>query len=259
MTEDKDKILKHWNMQMWLGQKCYERGEYVVAEQKFHKALKDLEASMISDERLAITLNNLALCYCAQGKHKDSDPLYQRALAIDESAGSEHKLTLADDFFNIATHYSLQGMEAQAETLYQKALKVWMEELGETSAEVGRCLHNLGVLYCGQGRCDDAIANYKKALSIRGSIYGSRSKEYAETVVKLAATYCGLNRCEEADPLFEEGIRTLEYTMDPVHHELIEALESYVKHLRKTGQTEKAEEVASQIGRFKSRNHRRYY
>lgn len=53
-------------MQIWLGQQSYERGKYVVAQQKFRKALKDLETAMISDERLAVTLNNLALFYCAQ-------------------------------------------------------------------------------------------------------------------------------------------------------------------------------------------------
>lgn len=252
-----DRAFRDWQMQMWLGQKCYEGAEYVVAEQKFHKALRDLETSMICDERLAVTLNSLALCYCAQGRHKESEPLYQQSLAIDESAGSvtgsEHRLILAADFNNIATHYSLQGMNAEAETLYQKALTIWLEELGDASAEVGSCLHNLGELCCKEGRTDEAIANYKKALGIRGSIYGTRSKEYAETLVKLATTYCGLNRCQEADPLFEEGIRNLEYTMDPIHKEFGEALASYVIHLRKTGQTDKAQQVSSEIENFKKR------
>ncbi|MBX9693848.1 MAG: tetratricopeptide repeat protein, partial [Cyanobacteria bacterium] len=79
-----------------------------------------------------------------------------------------------------------------------------------------------------------------------------------ETLVNLASTYCGLNRCEEADPLFEEGIRTLEYTVDPIHKELIEALESYVIHLGKMGQTDKAEQVSSDIKRFKSRKTHRF-
>jgi tetratricopeptide (TPR) repeat protein len=250
----KDKTTKDWNMQMWLGQEAYARGIYAVAQQKFQKALDDLEKLQIRDERLAMTLNNLALCYCAQGKHKEADPLYKWALTIDETSGTAGNLNLAEDLSNIATHYRKQGLNAQAEPLYHRALKLWQDELGEHSAEVAGCLNNLAVLFCEQDRCHEAIELYKKALSIKGSIFGSKSKEYAGTLVNLASAYCSLNKCEEADPLFEEGIRTLQYTMDPVHHELIEALESYVVHLHKTGQTERAAEVASDIVRFEERN-----
>ena len=58
-----DKTYSDWNMQMWLGQQSYDRGKYSVAQQKFQKALRDLEALHINDERLAMTLNGLALCY----------------------------------------------------------------------------------------------------------------------------------------------------------------------------------------------------
>lgn len=254
-----DKFYKDWKMQMWMGQQAYEKGQYVVAEQKFHKALRDLETEMVHDERLAITLNNLALCYCAQGKHNDAEPLYQKALSIDESSANINKLMLAEDFSNIATHYRKQGLDAQAEPLYKKSLEIWQKELGENSAEVARCLHNLGVLYCDQGHCNNAIANFKKALGIKGSIYGSKSREYAETLVCLASVYCGLNKCEEADPLFEEGIRILEYSMDPIHSELIDAMEAYVIHLKKIGMTEKAQEVQNDIVMFRKRNARTSY
>ena len=249
-----DKVFKDWKLQMWMGQQSYEQGQYVVAEHKFRKALADLETAKIGDERLAVTLSNLALCYCAQGKHKDSDPLYQKVLSIDESSGSSSKLMLAEDFSNIAAHYRKQGKDAQAEPLYRKALKIWEDELGEDSADVARGLHNLGLLCIGQGRSDEAIADFKKALSIKSLVYGSKSKEYAETAVNLAATYCELNRCTEADPLFDEGIRILEYTMDPVHPELIEAMEGYLKHLRKVGRTERVQEIVGDIEGFK--NHR---
>jgi hypothetical protein len=71
--------------------------------------------------------------------------------------------------------------------------------------------------------------------------------------------YCGLNKCEEADPLFEEGIRILEYSMDPIHSELIDAMEAYVIHLKKIGMTEKAQEVQNDIVMFRKRIHRTLY
>lgn len=38
-----DKTSKDWNMQMWPGQEAYARGTYNVVQQKFQKALDDLE------------------------------------------------------------------------------------------------------------------------------------------------------------------------------------------------------------------------
>ena len=255
MTEESqaNKSFKDWKMQMWLGQQSYEQGKYLVAAEKFRKALHDLETAMINDERLAMTLNNLALCYCAQGKHKEADPLYQRALSIDQSSGSASRLMLAEDFSNIASHYRKQDMYSQAEPLYLQALNIWKEELGEDSAEVGRCLNNLGILYCEQGQPEKGIEYFNKSLNITEKVYGSKSKECAETLVNLAATYCGLNRCEEADPLFEKGIRILEYTVDPIHSELLDAMEAYLIHLKKVGRDEKAQEVTADIARFKKR------
>lgn len=255
MTEhpNEDKSTKDWKMQMWLGQESFKRCQFAVAEQKFKKALSDLDSRHISDERLAITLNNLALCYCAQGKHDKSDPLYQRALSVDEGTGSENALALADDFHNIATHYRKQGMHERAEPLYRKALKIWQEKLGDQSEEMGRGLSSLGVLLCEMGNCEAAIDCFKKSLAIKGAIFGSKSPDYAATLVNLAATYCGLNRCEEADPLFDAGIRILEYTVDPAHEELMDALENYMTHLRKTGQTERLKEISHDIELFKKR------
>lgn len=253
-TENRaDKTYSDWNMQMWLGKQCYERGKYSVAQEKFQKALRDLEALHINDERLAMTLNSLALCYCAQGKHKEADPLYQRALTIDQSSSQNGKLSLAEDFSYIATHYRKQGLYERAEALYGKALQIWQETLGDKSAEMAGCLNNMGILFCKQHKYREAMALFQKALSINGSIFGSKSKEYAGCQVNLAAAYCSLNRCEEAAVLFEEGIRMLRYTMDPVHEELIEAMESYATHLAKVGKDEQARAVKQDIQEFKAR------
>ena len=249
-----DKTYSDLNMQMWLGQQSYDRGKYSVAQQKFQKALRDLEALHINDERLAMTLNGLALCYCAQGKHKESDPLYQRALSIDESSSQHGKLRLAEDFSNIATHYRKQGMYERAEPLYEKALQIWEAIIGEKSAEVAGCLNNIGILFCKQQKPLEAIALFQKALNINGSVFGIKTKEYAGCQVNLAAAYCSLNRCEEADALFEEGIRMLRYTVDPIHEELVEAMESYAVHLAKVGKDEQAASIKHYVQEFKKRN-----
>jgi hypothetical protein len=58
--------------------------------------------------------------------------------------------------------------------------------------------------------------------------------------------------------LFEEGIRILEYTVDPIHSELLDAMESYVVHLKKLGKTDLARDVSEDIQRFRSRTMHEY-
>ena len=77
---------------------------------------------------LAITLNNLALLYQAQGQYAQAEPLYQRALALWEKAlGPEHPL-LVISLHSLVLLYQSQGHEAQAEPLYRRALAILEED-----------------------------------------------------------------------------------------------------------------------------------
>ena len=54
----------------------------------------------------------------------EAEPLYQRALAIDENAlGADHP-DVAIDLNNLALLYHTQGKYAEAEPLYQRALAI---------------------------------------------------------------------------------------------------------------------------------------
>ena len=238
------KKLSEWNMLMWLGQATYEEGKYKVAELKFKKALNCLEELNIRDERLASNLNSLALCYCAQGNHKKSDALYQKAIEIDEGSTVGDKAALSIDFNNLATHYRSQGKFDRAEPLYQKALSYWDEH--DVNPEIASILNNLGILYCQMGECSVGESFFQKALSLELRIYGRESKEYAQTAVNLASNLCMQGKCEEAEPLFEEGTRILGYQIGP-RPELADALELYLDYLNKSHQYEKMDKVSKNI------------
>ena len=249
------KKLSEWNMLMWLGQATYEDGKYKVAEMKFKKALNCLEELRITDERLASNLNSLALCYCAQGNHKKSDALYQKAIKIDESSAQPDKAALSIDFNNIATHYRNQGKFDRAEPLYQKALSYWDEH--DVNPEITSILNNLGILYCQMGECSVGQSFFQRALSMERRIYGKESKEYAQTAVNLASNLCMQGKCEEAEPLFEEGTRILGYQIGP-RPELADALELYLEYLKKSHQNEKVDEVSKNIEKLRNKKGNRY-
>ncbi len=85
--------------------KAYQQADYAEAEKLFLAALKEAEKFGNQDPRLATSLNNLAELYRAQGNYEQAEPLYRRALAIDEKAlGPEHP-GLATDLNNLAGLY----------------------------------------------------------------------------------------------------------------------------------------------------------
>ncbi len=69
------------------GQTLYEAGRYEEAIPFWRKALELGEREFGPDQEItAIFLNNLALLYKSQVHYLKAEPLYQRALAINEKA-----------------------------------------------------------------------------------------------------------------------------------------------------------------------------
>ena len=70
---------------------AYRQGDYDEAATQIKAALEAAKAFGPDDPRLATTLNNLALVYDEQGRYAEAKSLYERALAIWETAlGPEH-------------------------------------------------------------------------------------------------------------------------------------------------------------------------
>ncbi len=119
-----------WKKNMSLGERALEEGRYDEAEKMFLACVSDAENFGASDERLPLSLNNLAWLYRLQGKYAEAEPLYQRALGIYETAlGPEHPY-VATGLNNLAGLYHTQGKYAEAEPLYQRSLAIREKALG---------------------------------------------------------------------------------------------------------------------------------
>jgi tetratricopeptide (TPR) repeat protein len=70
-----------------------------------------------------------AALYASQRRYAEAEPLYKRALAIDEKALPDHP-NLANDLHNLARLYVGQGRDADAEALHsrswQSARRCWV-------------------------------------------------------------------------------------------------------------------------------------
>ncbi|RJE23415.1 hypothetical protein PHISCL_04223, partial [Aspergillus sclerotialis] len=94
--------------------------------------------------------------YFDQGKLKEAEEMYQRALVgIEEALGPGHTSTL-DTVGNLGNLYFVQGKLKEAEEMYQRALAGKEESLGPNHTSTLNTVNNLGNLYSDQGKLKEA-------------------------------------------------------------------------------------------------------
>ena len=80
-----------WERATITGLKAFEQRNYTEAAQQFQTALAVVETIKPDDPRLANSLMRLAVVYHTQGQYAEAEPLYQRALMIQEQMfGPDH-------------------------------------------------------------------------------------------------------------------------------------------------------------------------
>ena len=124
----------------------------------------------------------------SEGKWKEAEEAYTRALALEERAGAAEPATLA--FLALAAHTEKDAERSLA--LYQRALG-----LNPDAAERGRLLTGLALVESGQGRDRDAESHYRDALQL----LDGESPDAASASELLASLLARANRADEATPL----------------------------------------------------------
>lgn len=98
--------------------------------------------------------------------YTEAEPLFQRAIAIDEKTlGSDHP-NLASPLNNLAGLYYDQGKYKQAGPLYQRAIAIDEKSFGSEHPDLATDLNNLAELYKSQGKFEQAEPLYQRALQI---------------------------------------------------------------------------------------------
>jgi hypothetical protein len=117
-----------------------------------------------------------------QGRYKEAEPLFKRALEIRERVlGVDHPTT-AVSLIDLAGLYWSQGRYEKVEPLFKRALEICERVLGADHLNTADMLNNLALLYYNQGRYEEAEPLYKRALEICINVLG---KEHPNTQIFL--------------------------------------------------------------------------
>jgi tetratricopeptide (TPR) repeat protein len=143
----------------FLGVSLFEEGKYRDAATNYQRCLQLRPGD-------STTMNNLALSLTHAGDYTGAEPLYRRALAIDEKAlGPDHP-DVATDLNNLAELLRAKGDYAGAEPLYRRALAIDEKALGPDHPAVATSLNNLALLLKAKGDYAAAEPLFRRALGI---------------------------------------------------------------------------------------------
>ena len=125
--------------------KTWEKAGQVIPHMQ--AAIETAVSLQIDNVRSGWIYNEIGVYFNFQGRYKEAEPLYQRALEIYERVlGSDHPDT-ATTLSNLADLYDCQGRYEKAESLYQRALEILIKVLGKEHPNTQTCLKNLAKLH----------------------------------------------------------------------------------------------------------------
>ena len=156
--------LSTWEVNHKSGLTAYRGGHHSEAEKHFKAALVEAEQFATDDQRLILTLGNLAELYRFQDKHSEATPYFQRLLKNSEkNLGPDHS-NVAAHLNNLAGNYRALGKLAEAEPLYKRAFEIWEKILGPDNSLVLFALKNYVDLLLQMGR-DAEAESYQSRLT----------------------------------------------------------------------------------------------
>jgi tetratricopeptide (TPR) repeat protein len=211
-----------------------------------------VEQYNLAIEEAAFLLRKAGRYLIDQGQYTQVQPLYQRALHIDEQVSGPEQRDTGVSLNNLALLYYLEGKYEQAEPLFQRALKICEQKLDPDDPEIAATLDNLGQLYERQGRYVEAEQYYQRALDIQERVLGEHPRT-AITLFSMGVLYTLQERYEQAELLFQHSLTIRENVFGSEHPNVATCLESYADLLRKMGRTEEAVKMEQRARRIREK------
>jgi len=204
-------------------------------QQIITKVTDDIEAP------LSTLLTQIGFYLHDRATHKETEPLYQRALAIDEkNLGPDHP-DVALRLNNLAALLQDTNRMEEAEPLMKRALAIDETSFGLDHPKVAIRLNNLAALLKATNRMEEAEPLMKRALAIDETSFGLDHPKVATRLNNLAALLKATNRMEEAEPLMKRALAIDETSLGPDHPNVALRLNNLAVLLQDTNRMEKAE------------------
>src|SRR5262245_53842412 len=157
----------NWQYAQRAGELARGMGDYAAAASFDEATLSLVTSAFGPDARQAATaLNNLAITYHSLARYVDAEPLFRRAIEINEKVLGKDHPSVATNYNNLALLLKVQGKYDHAEPLYRRAIEIDEKVLGKDHPHVAKFYNNLAGLLMAQGKYDQAEPLHRQAMEI---------------------------------------------------------------------------------------------
>jgi nephrocystin-3 len=189
----------------------------------------------------ATSLANLAMLLQDKGDYDAAEPLFRRALAIEEQVlGTQHHNT-ATSMANLATLLHNKGNYDEAETLYRRALGIHEQVLGTQHPDTATSLNNLAMLLRDKRDYDGAEPLCRRTLAITEQVLGAQHPNTVTSLNNLALLLQAKEDYDGAEPLFRRALAIREQMLGVQHPLTTIALNNLASLLEDKGNYDEAE------------------
>jgi tetratricopeptide (TPR) repeat protein len=198
------------------------------------------------DRRASTLFNNLAGMLYSQGDLAAAQPLYERALQLNEGLYGPDHPDVALALNNLALLARAQGDYGTAHALLQRARAI-AERLGDpTHQALAYTLHNLGLLLYNQGDFAAARPVLEQVLALNEARYGPAHGVVATDLSNLAGVLQEQGAFAAARPLMERALAIRRQQLGAVHPETAASLGNLASLARSEGDLPGARALAEQ-------------
>jgi len=183
----------------------------------------------------------LALFYAAQARYGEAEPMYRRALAIDEGSFGAGHPDVARDLNNLAQLLADTNRLDEAEPMYRRAVEIFEKSLGPKHPNVATAINNLAGLLRATNRLDEAEPMYRRVVKILENPGGEPLPNYAGALNNLAQLLKATNRLAEAEPMYRRALAIDEGSFGAGHPDVAVDLNNLALLLKATNRLDEAE------------------
>ncbi|QDU34524.1 photosystem I assembly protein Ycf3 [Poriferisphaera corsica] len=157
----------------------------------------------VESEDVALVAGNLGMIYKRQGKSKEAETLYERALFIMGDLHGSESAEYAKQLQNLADLYLGMKSFDQAEALLLRVLLIQERTLNKDDLEIAHTLCDLAEVYYQTEQFEKPERHYLRAIGVMEKNVEASDTELAMTLSNLAELYQVLERHDEAAGLYE--------------------------------------------------------
>jgi tetratricopeptide (TPR) repeat protein len=200
--------LSNWMWYNETGWDDIENGRYDRAEQKFRRAIKEIEPYAPGNRKLmARTYCDLARVFYYQQRYADAEPLAKWALSVRDADKKSSSDSVFQALFTLASIQTAQEHYADAEPLFKRALALQEKELTASHVNTLMTLERLAFVLRSQGKYHEADPLYRRAIAIHERKTPDENLDLADTIDQYVILLRRMNRNDEAEQFRARALR----------------------------------------------------